>query len=232
MNFLEGKSKREKILISGLIISLVLSLYVITRVSNFNKEISNIEKDYKSDSRKLSKLKKETKGVEPSSKLEKSVKALKEKIKIEEQSLQGFDLKFVNLSNEAAVLEQISLITFTAEKNKLRILSKKNELKSLVSIMGDAITNIYAKKSSNNSSRKSKKTAVNNLLNSKVAQSNLQRRIFTLKLRGTFVSTYDFLKQIQQLEYGVLISKVSMTADEKNTYNGLRLVVTDITLAI
>lgn len=225
MKFFEGKSQREKLLVIGLIVALIFGSYLMLRVSNLQKEVVKQEKTYKVEKKRLAKLEKETSNVQPSSKLEKQVKKLQENLKSERENLQAFDFKFVDLSNEVALLGQIAQITEKAEINQLRILSRKNELKSLTSVMNSI--NVANNKNAGNVKNNSAA-----LLTNKAAGDQLQRRMYRLKLRGTFKSTYDFIKDLQTLEYGVLITKLDMTADDKNTYNGLRLVITDITLAI
>lgn len=233
MRLLEGKSKREKILIIGLMVSLIFSVYLITRVGALTEDIAKLEENYKSETKKLNRLNKATGNAKPSEQVIKQVKSLEKKLDIERQSLEGFEFKFVDLSNKEALLEQITQITVAAENNKLRILSKQNELRPLTSMIGNVIQNLSPANPTNNKVKKrSKNLQQSNLLNNNIASDKLQRRMYRLKLRGTFKSTYDFIKELQKLDYGVLITKLSMTADDKNTYNGLRLVIADITLAI
>lgn len=224
MKFLEGKSQREKLLVIGLIVALVFGSYLMLRVSKLQKEVVQQEKTYKVEKKRLAKLEQETGNIQPSSKIEKQVKKLEASLKSERENLQALDFKFVDLSNEEALLGQIAQITEKAEVNQLRILSRTNELKSLTSVMQSI------KVAKNKNTKNKSKTNV--LLTSQAAGDQLQRRMYRLKLRGTFKSTYDFIKDLQTLDYGVLITKLDMTADDKNTYNGLRLVITDITIAI
>lgn len=226
MKFLEGKTKREQNLVIGLIVALIFGGYLMTRVADLNKEVVQTEGEYKSEKKKLAKLNKETANFESSGSIDKQLKKLNETLKKERESLQAFDFKFVDLSDEQAILEQITDITLTAEKNQLRILSKRNELRPLTSVM----KNISLKNNNNKNSKDKKVNAKQQDLSA--ANNQLKRRMYSLKLRGTFKSTYDFIKDLQSLEYGVLITKINMLTDDKSTYNGLRLIVTDITLAI
>ncbi len=233
MSFLEGKSTREKLLVIGLIAAMVFGTYVLTRVSALNKEVVKLEEGYKKEKKKLTRLNKETGDIKPSSQLIRQTKELEKKLKTERENLKAFDFEFVDLNNEEKLLQQIADITIAAENKQLRILSKTNELRSLTSMMGNALSILSSSTVKNNkANRKSAILKQKSLLNSDVANNQLKRRMYRLKLRGSFQSTYDFIRDLQTLDYGVLVTRVSITADDKSTYNGIRLVITDITLAI
>ncbi|MCG8380250.1 MAG: hypothetical protein MI865_12370, partial [Proteobacteria bacterium] len=167
MKYFEGKSTREKVLIIGLVVSLVFSLYVITRVNTFNKEITRLDKIYKKDAKKLKDLKKKTGNIKPSVEILREVKNLEEKLEVERQNLAGFDIKFINLRDTQLMQDHIKNITLAAEKNQLRILSKQNELRPLASIMGKELKQLHsqpnAKKKVVRKSKKQKQQQQNTL---------------------------------------------------------------------
>jgi cell division protein FtsB len=230
MSFLEGKSQREKLLLIGLVVSLVFGSYLMLRVKPLNQKIVKTEELVKKQEKRYNQLLKETGNIKPSSSLLKEIASVEKKLDKEKKNLTGLDLSFVDLSNQEEVHALITDITISAEKNYLQVLGKQNELMELTSLVGKK-TNLYASNvSSNSKSRKNKKNknesmSINN-------NKNLKRHMFKLQVRGSFDSIYKFINALDDLRYGVLIARVKLYTDDENTYNGRRLITTELTLAI
>jgi cell division protein FtsL len=230
MTFLEGKSQREKILLIGLIVALVFGSYLMIRVKPVIQETKKTEELIKKQERKYSQLLKETDNIKPSSVLLKEVSGVEKKLEKEKQNLNGLDLSFVDLSNQEAVHTLITEITIAAEKNHLQVLGKQNEMLELTSLVGK---NTMALNNNINATNKNKsKKNVSQGGNSFFDNKNLKRHMFKLQVKGTFNSIYNFITTLNDLRYSVLIARIKIYADEVNTYNGRRLVTTDLTLAI
>jgi cell division protein FtsB len=232
MTFLEGKSQREKILLIGLIVSLIFGTYLMIRVKPVIQDTKKTEELVKKQERKYNRLLKETDNIKPSNVLLKEVSGVEEKLKKEKQSLNGLDLSFVDLSNQEAVHSLITEITIAAENNNLQVLGKQNEMLELTSLVGK---NTMILNNSGNATYKNKnknKKSIAKGGNVIADNKNLKRHMFKLQVKGTFSSVYNFITTLNDFRYSVLIARIKLYADEENTYNGRRLVTTDLTLAI
>lgn len=233
MKALEGKSKREKFLLLGLIVSLMFGAYLMTRVKSLNKELKQTESFIKDEKKKYNKLTRQTGNIKPSSAIRKEISSLEKKLNKEKQSLKGMDISFVDLSNQEALHTLIADITLAAEKNHLQVLSKVNEVSDLTQLVGSTELN-HLNIQNNNSLRKANnkgKSINSNKITTKNEQA-LKRHVFKLQIRGSFLSTYQFINSLKGLKHAVLIARLKLQADDENTYNGRRLITTDLTLAI
>ncbi len=221
---LAGKSFREKLLIFGLLISVVFGGYMMIAVKPMVIEAEKNDKEYKSLKSRYSKLLKETKDAKPSSTLEKELKKLTKQLEAEQQSLQGLDFSFINLDNQEAKHALIANITIAAEENQLQVLGKSNEIRDLTSLVSTA--QVGKRLPAKNSTKRGATPAPSG------NSATLNRHVFNLQIRGTFFSTYKFLKQLQAMENSVLVARFKLMAEDKITYQGKRLVTTDLTLAI
>ncbi len=233
MKALEGKTRREKILLTGLAVAMVFSSYLLFRVKHLNLDIKKIDANIISEKKDYNKLVKKTGNIKPSHVLNKEIASMEKKLEQERQNLQGMDLSFVDLRNQEALHGLIADITLTAEKFQLQVLGKQNELTDLTTLVKNGQPTPTINK--NNKNRQSSKNArfVNPAGSTTATQdNNLKRHLFKIKIRGSFHSTYDFIKSLKNMEYGVLIARLKLTAEDLNTYNGQRLITTDLTLAI
>lgn len=227
MKYIEGKTIREKILLIGLIVSFVLGGYLMIRIKPINGEIAKTENIIKKEKSKYQSLLSNTKGVKPSSSLKKEIVKLEKELEKEKQILKGLNLSLVDLNNQEAVHALIKEITVLAEKHNLQILAKKNEVMDLVSM----IRNSKRKALQNTQANNRVALQANKVIDVKNNET-LNRHMFSLTLRGTFSTTYSFMKSLSELEHSVLITRIKMFADDLNTFNGKRLVNSEFMLAI
>ncbi|MBL1140439.1 MAG: hypothetical protein HND53_00220 [Proteobacteria bacterium] len=231
MTYLEGKTQREKILLIGLVVAFIFGGYLMIRVKPAIQDFKKTEELVKKQERKYNQLLKETGNTKPSNALLKEISAVEKKLEKEKLNLSGLDLSFVDLSNQEAVHSLITEITIAAEKNYLQVLGKQNEMMELASLVGKKSMLVVNNVKGANKNKKSNK--VSQTGNSIVSNNkNLKRHMFKLQVRGTFSSVYKFINDLDNLRYGVLIARIKLSTDEENTYNGRRLITTDLTLAI
>lgn len=223
-SLLKGKSFREKLLVFGLAISFVFGSYMMLRIKPLVVDIQKAEKNFKSQKKKYSRLLSETGDAKPSKMLERELEKLNKQLDQERQNLQGFDVSFIDLSNQEAKHSLIADITLAAEKNQLQVLSKQNEMRELAALVSSGEMSGSLTAANNRSNKKPKAPAKNN--------GSLQRHVFKLQVRGTFHSTYRFIQALQELRHSVLIARMKLSADDNVTFQGRRLVTTDLTLAI
>lgn len=230
MKLLQNKSKREKILIIGLVVSLIFGVYLTTRIKNLNANIQRMESGIQTEKQKYSKLLQETKDAKPSNILEKEIESLQSQLHEERESMKGFDLAFIDLDDTEALYALMRDITVSAEQHNLQVLGKENELIQLASLIGQTPRQTTTAASSR---RTRTNNSAGNLQNNNISNNNtLKRHVFKLRLRGTFHSTYLFVKSLHDMERSILITRIKLSADDLNTYNGTRLINTELTLAI
>lgn len=225
MKLLQKRSTREKILLGVLVLSLALSAYTSIRVKALNVHIQRLKADIEQEQEEFSKLLQETRDAKPSHILEKEIAELERQLEEERQSLKGLKLSFVDLDDQEALLALIKGITEAAERHRLLVLSKENEIGELASMVGPLPGQSAPVAATSGTGDAAGKAHT-------VTDSALKRHVFKLRVRGTFASTYAFIRALHDMERSVLIIRIRLTADDLNTFNGLRLINTDLTLAI
>jgi cell division protein FtsL len=232
MKYLDGKTKREKFLIIGLIGTLIFGGYLMTRVKSLNSNLEKIKENIVSEKKKNAKLKNDIGDIKPSKVIEKEITALQKKIDKEKAALKGLDLDFVDLNNHEALHKLLSDVTLTAEKYNLQILSKENEFADLKTLLGKD-NQVAPKLVPGKKIGKAQKRRISQFVaEAKKNNTTLKRRMFKLKLRGTFQSTYEFIQALHNMEHSVLIARLKLNAEDNNTFQGVRLISTNLTLAL
>lgn len=189
MKTLKPKSVREQILVVFLLLSMVIASYIIFRVQEKQFEVLVLKEQLQSTTSELDKSKVATLSKINVSDLKEKIGALKEVVSGEQVTLTGFEETFIDLTQNDAIAKVREEITRLCDADKLRILSIKRSSVELAS-----------------------------LAQVQTAQSDqiLARPQFTIKLRGEFSQFKSLLYQLKSLPYMVVVTQISITANNQD----------------
>jgi Tfp pilus assembly protein PilO len=188
MKALKPKSVREQILLVFLVFSTIIASYIIFRVQDKQLEVLVLKEQLDSIKSELTKFKIEQLSKTKVSDLKEELDALKVVISGELITLTGFEENFTDLTQNDAVAKVREEITRLCDANKLNILSINRSNVELAS-----------------------------LAQAQTAQSDqiLDRPQFTIKLRGEFSQFKSLLYQIKSLPYMVVVTQISINANNQ-----------------
>jgi Tfp pilus assembly protein PilO len=189
MKALKPKSVREQILLVFLVFSTIIASYIIFRVQDKQLEVLVLKEQLDSIKSELTKFKIEQLSKTKVSDLKEELDALKVVISGELITLTGFEENFTDLTQNDAVAKVREEITRLCDANKLNILSINRSNVELAS-----------------------------LAQAQTAQSDqiLDRPQFTIKLRGEFSQFKSLLYQIKSLPYMVVVTQISINANNQD----------------
>ena len=189
MKTLKPKSVREQILVVFLLLSMVIASYIIFRVQEKQFEVLVLKEQLQSTTSALDKFKFVRVSKINVSDLKEQIEALKEVVSGEQVTLTGFEETFIDLTQNDAIAKVREEITRLCDADKLRILSIKRSSVELAS-----------------------------LAQVQTAQSDqiLARPQFTIKLRGEFSQFKSLLYQLKSLPYMVVVTQISITANNQD----------------
>ena len=189
MKTLKPKSIREQILVVFLLLSMAIASYIIFRVQEKQFEVLVLKEQLQSTTSELDKFKVATLSKINVSDLKEKIGALKEVVSGEQVTLTGFEETFIDLTQNDAIAKVREEITRLCDADKLRILSIKRSSVELAS-----------------------------LAQVQTAQSDqiLARPQFIIKLRGEFSQLKSLLYQLKSLPYMVVVTQISITANNQD----------------
>ena len=189
MKTLKPKSIREQILVVFLLLSMAIASYIIFRVQEKQFEVLVLKERLQSTTSELDKFKVVRLSKINVSDLKEKIGALKEVVSGEQVTLTGFEETFIDLTQNDAIAKVREEITRLCDADKLRILSIKRSSVELAS-----------------------------LAQVQTAQSDqiLARPQFTIKLRGEFSQFKSLLYQLKSLPYMVVVTQISISANNQD----------------
>lgn len=220
---LKNTSSREKVLVAVLSSVLILFAYFFFRGASLDREVLIIEDRLQSIQKDLDR---QTRRAQNPVKIpeyngkrisKSDIDKLKKTIDKEEKSLAGSGHKFVDLNDASALPQLQSDITRTAEKSGLLVISKRPHQGDLIQMVSN--------KSAKTGQRTVKQKA-------KAPSGELKRPLYDLYVSGNFIALQNFLINLGQLEYSVVLTRVRVNTTERTALSGNRMLDIEMTLAL
>jgi hypothetical protein len=186
---LKPKSVREQMLLVFLACSLAIASYIIFRVQDIQLEVLVLKEQLEQTNSELSQFKVARLSKTKVLDLKEKIEVLKGVVSGEQVTLTGFEETFIDLTQNDAIAKVREKITRLCDSNKLRILSINRsdvELASMAQVQTAESDQILA------------------------------RPQFTIKLRGEFSQLKSLLYQLKSLPYMVVVTQISINANNKD----------------
>lgn len=186
MNRLLKATRREKILLFILFFILVSFMYYFFRMQTLQLESAYLNERFQSSESDMPTLKRLTSDASGINQLKVDIEALKSTIAAEQVTLTGLKKSFVDLARDDAVPVVREAITALADQTGLRILRIQQSNVAL-----DKLTDV----------------------NVSAEDEILQRPQFDVLFSGEFVRVNAFVQRLQELDYSVVITRLSIKTD-------------------
>ncbi len=198
MNRLLKATKRENILVLLFSFVLVGFLYYFFRMQSLQLASAYLGEQYQSSERDTPNLKRLTPDATRINQLNTDIAALKATIAAEQVTLTGLKKSFVDLARDDAVPVVREAITALADRTGMRILRIQQS-----SVTLDKLTDVSVS----------------------AEDEILQRPQFDVLFNGEFVRVNAFVQRLQDLDYSVVITRLSIKTDSNldTTTTSMRL---------
>ncbi len=196
---------REKWLLGILALVILIAAYVLLRIHPARMQLAELEKQQKSAQKKLSKARSGENLLGSVKAMEKKVDGLKQKIAVESQTMMGYQQEFVDLQQQDKQTDLKAEVTRLIERQGLVLLEMGEESQSF-----------------------------NNLVEATGAHNSadITRPMIKLILKGGFRQLYQLIATLENLDYTVVITRLSIMAEKRSPTDRQSQLMIDLSLAL
>ncbi len=188
---LKPRSSRERVLILVLGFSVVVAAYAMLRIQPLKTEMLVLEELLKQSQQDLKEAKPLRPGGQNHDKLQSKLDELKQQVKAAQNTLEGFENSFADLSQSDVVPVMRKQITRLASELQLRVLRINASSMDLTRLAETKVQNWQP-----------------------AELSLLNRRLFDLEISGGFFQLKQFIAQLKQLPHAVVVTRFSVDRTE------------------
>jgi len=198
-------NSRELGLISVLLGTLFISVFVILHIQPLRNQLITLKKDKQKVQKKINKEKSNVIKKGSLLKLKKSLSELKAQTKLESKTMAGYQQSFIDLQQYE---KQADL---------------KAEITHLIEVQGLTITDIGEESQS-----------LDKLVNTqtKASTQDIKRPMIGLELTGDFTMLNNFIQQLESLSNSVVITRLSLTVERDKDLRAPYVLSTQLSLAL
>jgi len=198
-------NSRELGLISVLLGTLFISVFVILHIQPLRNQLITLKKDKQKVQKKINKEKSNVIKKGSLLKLKKSLSELKAQTELESKTMAGYQQSFIDLQQYE---KQADL---------------KAEITHLIEVQGLTITDIGEESQS-----------LDKLVNTqtKASTQDIKRPMIGLELTGDFTMLNNFIQQLESLSNSVVITRLSLTVERDKDLRAPYVLSTQLSLAL